>query len=181
MTITDATTAPAPVPAEDVSIEPLVDPSVAGAGAADRRRSSLSTFVWTDQDPHFIVDWAQTFTSQKQLTLLPLLVTCAPRHQSKKMEDKAVATATEEVPSDEKKADDEAAKAAEPKEDAPAPPAAGDATAEASDKKEEDDATAGTEEPPKDDAKMVGKDEKTATEAKDDEKAKEVNCCLFYA
>ena len=52
MTITDATTAPAPVPAEDVSIEALVDPSVAGAGAADRRRSSLSTFVWTDQDPH---------------------------------------------------------------------------------------------------------------------------------
>ena len=130
---------------------------------------------------NFIVGWAQTFTSQKQLTLLPILVTCVPRHQSKKMEDKAVATAAEEVPSDEKKADDEAAKAAEPKEDAPAPPAAGDGTAEASDKKEEDDAKAGTEEPPKDEAKMAGKDETTATEAKDDEKAKEVNCCLFYA
>ena len=59
--------------------------------------------------------------------------------------------------------------------------AAGDATAEASDKKEEDDAKAGTEELPKDEAKMAGKDETTATEAKDDEKAKEVNCCLFYA
>ena len=46
MTITDATTAPAPVPAEDVSIERFVDPSVAGAGAADRRKSSVSTFVW---------------------------------------------------------------------------------------------------------------------------------------
>ena len=180
MTITDATTAPAPVPAEDVSIEPLVDPSVAGAGAADRRRSLCSTSVWTDQDPHFIV-LGPNFHLPKQLTVLPILFTCAPLHQSKKMEDKAGATATEEGPSDEKKADDEAAKAAEPKEDAPAPPAAGDATAEASDKKEEDDAKAGTEEPPKDDAKMVGKDEKTATEAKDDEKAKEVNCCLFYA
>ena len=46
MTITDATNAPAPVPAEDVSIERFVDPSVAGAGAADRRKSSVSTFVW---------------------------------------------------------------------------------------------------------------------------------------
>ena len=49
MTITDATNAPAPapVPAEDVSIERFVDPSVAGAGAgaADRRKSSVSTFV----------------------------------------------------------------------------------------------------------------------------------------
>ena len=74
------------------------------------------------------------FTSQKQLTVLPLLLTCAHHHQSKKMEEEAVATVTEEVPSDEKKADDEAAKAAtEPKtdaEDAPAPPAAGDATAD---------------------------------------------------
>ena len=76
------------------------------------------------------------------------------------MEDKAVATAiaAEEVPSDE-------AKAAETKEDAPAPPAAGDATAEASDKKEEDDAKAGTEEPPKDDAKMADKGEKTTGKA----------------
>ena len=55
------------------------------------------------------------------------------------MEDKAVNTAiaAEEAPSDE-------AKAAETKKDAkdaPAPPEAGDATAEASDKKEEEDAT----------------------------------------
>ena len=46
MTITDATNAPVPAPDEDVSIERFVDPSVAGAGAADRRKSSVSTFVW---------------------------------------------------------------------------------------------------------------------------------------
>ena len=107
---------------------------------------------------NFIV-WAN-FHLPKQLTVLPLFVTCAPRHQSKKMEDKAVAVAAaaEEAPFDKaKKADDEA-KAAEPKEDeedAPAPPAAGDATAEASDKKEDDDAKASTDVLPKDVAKAA--------------------------
>ena len=156
MTITDASNAPAP--AEDVSIERFVDPSVAGAGAADRRKSSVSTFVWMGSRKliNFIV-WAN-FHLPKQLTVLPLFVTWAPRHQSKTMEDQAVAVAAEEVPSDE-------AKAAETKEDAPAPPAAGDATAEASDKKEVDEAEAGTEEPPKDDAKMADKGEKTTSKA----------------
>ena len=49
---------------------------------------------------NFIV-WAN-FHLPKQLTVLPLFVTCAPRHQSKTMEDKAVAVAAaaEEAPFD---------------------------------------------------------------------------------
>lgn len=88
-------------------------------------------------------------------------------HQSKKMEGKAAATATE-VPADEKKADE--AKTVEDKKDGAdetAAPPADDAAP-----KKDDEAKA-TEDAPKDDAKMTDKDDKVADEApKDGDEAK---------
>ena len=98
--------------------------------------------------------------------ILSLLHNPNHHYQSKKMEDKATATATE-VPDDEKKADE--AKTVEDKKDGAdeTTPPADDAAP-----KKDDEAKA-PEDAPKDDAKMTDKDDKAADEApKDGDEAK---------